>query len=130
MVSAVCLLLSIAVASVAAARNLDAFARCLTQKGAVLYGATWCPHCVRQENLFGDAARHLDIVDCDASAQDAAECVAAGVVGYPTWVFGDGSRRSGVVSLQGLAGRTACRLDAPARAPAASDTSVLFIDVP
>ena len=31
----------------------DNFAKCLTDKGVVYYGAFWCPNCAQQEKNFG-----------------------------------------------------------------------------
>ncbi|HEY4504811.1 MAG TPA: hypothetical protein VJI73_03495, partial [Candidatus Paceibacterota bacterium] len=33
--------------------ELDAFANCLKDRGAIFYGAFWCPHCANQKKLFG-----------------------------------------------------------------------------
>ena len=32
--------------------ELDQFALCLGDKGAVFYGAFWCPHCQNQKKMF------------------------------------------------------------------------------
>lgn len=33
----------------------DDFAKCLTEKGAKMYGTSWCGHCKNQKALFGDS---------------------------------------------------------------------------
>src|SRR3989338_8078671 len=92
--------------------NLDGFAQCLKDKGATFYGAFWCPHCQKQKAMFGSSAKLLPYVECstpDCKGQ-LPVCKDAGVTGYPTWVFADGSRESGEVSLERLAEKTSCTL--------------------
>ena len=81
-----------------------ALARHLREKGAVMYGAYWCPHCTEQKALFGDAAKDLPYVECDPKGLNARPdlCQKAGVKSFPTWVLGD-QRREGVQSPQALA---------------------------
>jgi uncharacterized membrane protein len=81
-----------------------ALARHLREKGAVMYGAYWCPHCTEQKALFGDAANEVPYVECDAKGVNARPdlCAQAGVKSFPTWVMGD-QRREGVQSTRALA---------------------------
>jgi len=90
----------------------DTFAQCLKSKGAVFYGAFWCPHCQTTKKLFGSSVKFLDYVECstpDASAQ-LQICADKKITGYPTWEFPDGSRLTGEVSLPQLADKTSCVL--------------------
>ncbi|MFA6301250.1 MAG: thioredoxin domain-containing protein [Candidatus Paceibacterota bacterium] len=90
----------------------DALATCLKDKGAVFYGAFWCPHCQATKKEFGSAAKLLPYVECSTS--DAAGqlqiCADKKIDSYPTWEFADGSRLTGEVSLSQLADKTACVL--------------------
>lgn len=81
-----------------------ALARHLREKGAVMYGAYWCPHCTEQKALFGDAAKDLPYVECAKDGINARPdlCEQAGVKSFPTWVMGT-ERREGTQSLQALA---------------------------
>jgi hypothetical protein len=92
--------------------DLEPFAQCLKDKGAVFYGAFWCPHCHNQKAMFGTAAGMLPYVECSApSGRVQLEvCKEKGVTGYPTWVFADGSRLEGEVKLETLAEKTGCQL--------------------
>jgi hypothetical protein len=103
------------VAAGPAAAGLDDFARCLGRAGARYYRASWCPHCAAQERLFGTAARWLPAVDCSAPGSPA--CVQAGVRSFPTWTFAHGARLMRAASLEELAQRTDCRLDASRAEP-------------
>lgn len=82
----------------------EKLAKYLAQQGMVLYGAYWCPHCKEQKELFGDAAKYLDYVECDAKGENANpdECVAKGIEGYPTWIY-NGQKYTGSQSLDKLA---------------------------
>ena len=90
----------------------DALATCIKDKGATFYGAFWCPHCQATKKEFGSAAKLLPYVECstaDASGQ-LPVCADKKIDGYPTWIFADGSKLTGEVSLQALADKTACTL--------------------
>ncbi len=88
----------------------DEFAKCLKDKGAVFYGAFWCPHCQNQKAMFGKSAKLLPYTECstaDGKAQ-LQVCKDKNITGYPTWEFADGTRESGEVSLERLSEKTAC----------------------
>jgi len=90
----------------------DEFATCLKDKGAVFYGAFWCPHCQATKKLFGSSAKLLPYVECstaDGKAQTQA-CIDKKIEGYPTWEFADSTRLSGEIPLETLAEKTACVL--------------------
>mgnify|MGYP001607168061 CR=1 FL=1 len=90
----------------------DTFATCLKDKGAVFYGAFWCPHCQAQKKLFGSSARLLPYVECSTADGNARTqiCIDKKIEGYPTWEFTDGSRLNGEIPLATLAEKTACVL--------------------
>jgi hypothetical protein len=84
----------------ATATNLNDFAKCLTRAGATYYTAEWCPHCRRQNEMFGSALRYVHAVDCTNGCSD--------VRSLPMWTFRDGSRHPGVASFDVLARKTQC----------------------
>lgn len=86
---------------------LDEFARCLTAKGAVMYGAYWCPHCQKQKAMFGDAVKFLNYVEC---TEEPEKCTNAGIQAFPTWLFAGGIRLVGTQSFEALAGASGCAL--------------------
>lgn len=70
--------------------RLRALAEHLATSQVKFYGASWCPACNEQKNVFGAAARHLPYVECSPNGRNggvAFECISAGVGGYPTWVI-------------------------------------------
>jgi len=90
----------------------DTFAQCLKDKGAKFYGAFWCPHCRDQKALFGLSVDKLPYVECatpDGKSQTQI-CTNNNITGYPTWIFADGSRVSGVQTLEALSQKTSCPL--------------------
>ncbi|WP_411871096.1 hypothetical protein [Vulcanococcus limneticus] len=74
----------------------------LRSKGAIFYGAWWCPHCFTQKNLFGtEAGRKLPYVECAKDDAGRQRCEAAGIRAFPSWDL-NGQRREGVLSLEEL----------------------------
>jgi hypothetical protein len=132
-----------AAAAVAAAASLDGFARCLARRRATFYGTVWCPHCDAQRALFGRSFRWVRYVECSIDGTQALRPECAGVSGFPTWTFRDGSQVAGRMTLEGLSRKTGCSLDEPARdeplvidvpgtgaVPTASDSGVQIIEIP
>lgn len=92
--------------------KLDSFTQCLKDKGAVFYGAFWCPHCQNQKAIFGKSAKLLPYIECSTpnGQGQLAVCQEKQITGYPTWEFADGSRESGELSLGKLSEKTGCPL--------------------
>jgi hypothetical protein len=94
--------------------KLDAFARCLTDKKAVMYGAFYCEHCKEQKDLFGDSAQYLPYVECveKGTRKETEQCKALGIRRTPTWIFEQsGDRVDGkVLSLEELSQKSGCPL--------------------
>lgn len=91
---------------------LDGFAQCLADKGALFYGAFWCPHCQTQKSMFGRSASKLPYIECstpDGNSQTQV-CIDKGITTYPTWFFADGTKLVGEVPLATLAEKTGCTL--------------------
>lgn len=62
----------------------------LTETGAKMYGAYWCPHCAVQKDYFGGAASQIPYVECDPEGFGAQVelCDWVGIEAYPTWIIG------------------------------------------
>jgi hypothetical protein len=74
----------------------------LRRKGALFYGAWWCPACFKQKYLFGkEAVGRLPYVECDKSEAGRERCKNAGIRAFPTWVMGS-SRVEGVQTIEEL----------------------------
>jgi hypothetical protein len=92
----------------------DAFAKCLKDRGLIMYGAYWCPHCADQKALFLGAAKYLPYHECGVqgdSRQENDSCKDAGIKKFPTWQFPPtGERIEGDLSLEALSDRSGCPL--------------------
>lgn len=91
---------------------LESLAKCLTQKGAKFYGASWCGWCKKQKDLFGAAVQYLPYVECiDSTTQELNQaCQAADIQGFPTWEF-NGVKSPGYKEADKLAELSGCSLE-------------------
>jgi thiol-disulfide isomerase/thioredoxin len=92
--------------------NYDEFTKCITDSGAKMYGAYWCPHCQEQKSLFGKSWDKVNYIECSLPNRGGQTqfCNSAGIKSYPTWEFSDGSISPGLISLQQLSQKTGCQL--------------------
>ena len=77
----------------------------LGKTDAKFYGASWCPHCTEQKELFGPSSSRVPYIECSPGgprAPQAQACNDAGIKSYPTWII-NGQRYSGIQSLDSLA---------------------------
>lgn len=59
--------------------------------------------------MFGDAMKDIKFIDCDKEKQ---LCTAAKIEMYPTWIFKNGSKKTGAHQLETLARETGCTYQA------------------
>lgn len=85
----------------------DGFAQCLTEKGVVMYGTYWCSHCLDQKKLFGSSFEYVTYVECSTELD---RCNAEKVQATPTWIFGNGEREVGKLSLEKISEISGCVL--------------------
>ncbi len=92
--------------------NYDDFAKCLTEKNAVMYGAEWCSHCKEQKTVFGDSFKYVNYVECPDNIK---LCLEKGILGYPTWIIGTSTKIEGFDenTMQELSRATSCPLPLP-----------------
>ena len=70
--------------------DLRRLAEHLEARGDVFYGASWCPHCQQQKDMFGAAAEFLPYVECaphGPRGPRATACQIAEIRNYPTWMI-------------------------------------------
>jgi len=80
---------------------LDGFAKCLTEKGAVMYGAMdWCKYTQAQRGMFGNSFKYIDYHE---------HTELPGIRKTPTWVI-DGKWYENAQSFDVLAQATGCKL--------------------
>lgn len=94
--------------------DLTPFAQCLTNNGAVMYGAFWCPHCLDQKKMFGPAWSQIKFVECDPRGQNANPelCEQHNIKGFPTWEVNNKQLQGGLLGLDELSKATNCPLPA------------------
>lgn len=85
---------------------LDAFAQCLAEKGATMYGAKWCTHCQKQKKAFGKSFRFINYIECPDNIE---LCLSKGVQSYPTWIIND-KKYEGEQSLESISQISGCAL--------------------
>jgi hypothetical protein len=92
--------------------DYDGFAQCLTQANATFYGTYWCSHCAEQKKDFGKSLEYVNYVECSLpnGAGQTQVCTDAGIRGYPTWIFDDGTKMPGRLSFEQLSTLTGCPL--------------------
>ena len=81
-------------------------ASCLKRKGVKFYGASYCGYCNKQKQMFGDDAKNLPYIECESPKNP--ECTDENITGYPTWIFPDGKRLTGQVSIEQLKEHSQC----------------------
>lgn len=88
----------------------EQIAKCLTEKGVKFYGAYWCSHCAKQKQLFGNAIKYVDYIECSLPEKKGQTpiCIEQGIKTYPTWIFPDGTRLTGEQSLETLKTQAGC----------------------
>ena len=74
----------------------DEFAKCLTEKGAVMYGEDWCQYTQGQKGMFGKSFKYINYE------------VKQNLKLRPTWVI-DGKTYEKVQSFQRLSALTGCK---------------------
>ncbi len=92
------------------------FAQCLVDTKATLYSIDYCPHCERQQELFGDKAWKIlqpNVIDCGyllgvLNGEQAQICNDRKIFSYPSWVFGDGKKVTGYLDFEQLEEYSGC----------------------
>jgi len=90
--------------------SVDTFAKCLTDKGTVMYGAFWCPHCAKTKRMFGSSFRYIHYVECDPRGDNEQSelCIQKSIDKYDTWEFSDGSRIVSEPTFEQLSEKSGC----------------------
>ena len=86
--------------------KLNDFAKCLSEKGVVLYVRNGCPHCKAQEEDFRSGLQYLTITECSQNVEKCSE-----LIGVPAWeIPGKEDFIYGRQSLEELSELTGCEL--------------------
>lgn len=52
-----------------------------------MFGASWCPHCAAQKQMFGRSVKNLPYFECSKNGEQVKECNDRAIMSYPTWQF-------------------------------------------
>jgi len=91
--------------------QLTGLANCLTGKEVRFFGTAECPWCIRQKELFGEAAEFLPYIECTpgiATEQEITMCEEANVGGVPDWRFPGQEPVTGMQSIERIAELSGC----------------------
>ncbi|WP_167547034.1 Ig-like domain-containing protein [Stieleria maiorica] len=91
-----------------AAVGRDANGNPISGQGQVtFFGAHWCPACSEQKALFQDGKDNLPFIEVTNPDRSIGQIgIDNNITAYPTWVFPDGSRETGVLTLQQISDRS------------------------
>ncbi len=84
----------------------DNFAKCLTEKGAVVYGNDYCQYTVKQLNFFGKSKKYLNYVKCSDNEK---LCDEKGIQTTPTWEI-NGEMYVQIQTFERLAAVSGCEI--------------------
>ncbi len=89
---------------------MDTFSKCLTEKGAIMYGTFWCPHCAKTKKLFGNSFSYINYIECDPRGDNEQSmlCISKNIDKYDTWEFSDGTRLISEPTLEQFSQKTGC----------------------
>ncbi|MEK6969161.1 MAG: hypothetical protein AABW48_01910 [Nanoarchaeota archaeon] len=114
------LLGAVAISSLGCAEDPQiAFAECLVDKKAELYTAAGCSYCEKQKDLFEEEAWEIlqpNVIDCGSLkdifvGKQAQKCIDQRIIGFPTWVFGDGKKAMGYLDFEQLEKYSGCKYE-------------------
>lgn len=87
--------------------SYDDFAKCLTEKQAIMYGSASCSVCQKQKSEFGDSFQYVNYVECTENPE---ACNSEKIERVPTWKFSDGEKIVGFQTFETLSQKTSCPL--------------------
>ncbi len=93
-------------ATTANAKSMDEFGKCLTSKGAVIYGNEWCSYTGRQKSMFGGSFKYLKYVICD---ENKGLCDEKKITITPTWEI-NGTMYKQVQTIETLSQISGCTI--------------------
>lgn len=85
-------------------KNLDSFAKCLTEKEVMIYTSPTCSHCQNQKALFWDSWQYINDIDCLANPN---QCW--NIKSVPNRVI-NGENILGEQSLESLSQKSGCEI--------------------
>lgn len=100
----VAVILYVSISSASKPGKYDDFAKCLTEKGAIMYGNDFCSYTTQQRNGFGKSQKYLNYVKCFDNED---LCNSKQVKITPTWEINN-EMYEGVQGFEKLVALTGC----------------------
>lgn len=97
-------LVSFSIVNANAPGPYDKFAKCLTEKDAVIYGASWCKYTDAQKAMFGKSFKHLNYIDYSEFPEEEFGKIKK----TPTWIINDKAYEN-VLSFDRLSQLSGCK---------------------
>lgn len=97
-------------------QSKELLARCLTDKGFVMYGSITCSACRAQRKLFGKDFEHIIEIECNPNAPNSQveQCLKKEVRKTPTWILEENGseikRLESYQLLEDLASFAGCKM--------------------
>lgn len=79
-------------------------AKCLSNKGVVMFGSDKCSVCKKQKRMFGQAFQYINYVDCEENPQ---ACSINNIRAYPTWAINN-KKYEGFMNADKLSSLSGC----------------------
>ena len=86
--------------------SYDEFAKCLTEKGAIIYGNDYCQYTIKQLNYFGNSKQYLNYIKCLDNKE---LCDSKNIKTTPTWEI-NGKMYEQVQTFESLTAITGCKI--------------------
>ncbi len=86
--------------------DYDEFAKCLTEKGAVIYGNDYCQYTLQQMGFFGKSKEYLNYIRCSENKE---LCDQKGIKITPTWEI-EGKMYEQVQNFERLSAISGCEI--------------------
>lgn len=99
-------IVSFSLLSSASEGQFDSFAKCLSEKGAIVYGNDFCSYTQKQLSWFGKSRKYLNYVKC---AENKELCNSKGVKVTPTWEI-NGQTYGEVQTFEKLSAVSGCSI--------------------
>ena len=103
--SLVVVLVSFSIVNANKSGPYDELAKCLTEKDAVIYGASWCKYTDAQKAMFGKSFKHLDYFDYTEFPEEEFGKIKK----TPTWIINDKAYEN-VLSFDRLSQLSGCKI--------------------
>jgi thiol-disulfide isomerase/thioredoxin len=90
--------------------RIDKLAKCLTDKGVIFYGASWCEHCKAQKEILGASMKYVNYFECstDETKPIDVKCSELNIARFPTWWLSKDDKLEGIYKPATLAEHFKC----------------------